>query len=329
MPRRASFGRLAAALLLLSAPSVLALDVGRIAKVGGETVTADELSRRLATIPDFQRRALGNTPETVTRQVLETLVIPDYLYAAEAARLKLADRPSVRNRTRESLCQAVERELRRQIALDSPVTAEDVQAYFKANRARFETPRRLKIWRILTDDEALAKKIVEEAKGVAGLQRWSQFARENSLDKATQLRDGDLGFVHPDGKTDVPTLRVDPALFGAADQLVDGEIAKAPIHEGSHWAVIWRRGSMPAISRTVAQEAGSIRQVLERERLEKARQELVIGLRARYVSATNAALLDGLHFDGEGLPARETRAHTPHPAPAGSTSPVPGERGAR
>lgn len=329
MPKAECFARLPALLLLLGAPAVFAADAKPVARVGDATISADDLSRRLAHMPDFQRAALGDTPDKLKRRVLETQLIPDLLYAAEAQRLKLDQRPMVREREREILRQAMDRELRAESSRDTPVTAQDIKAYFDANQARFETPRRIRIWRILTDDEALAKKIIEDSRGVDGLKRWSQYARENSLDKATQLRDGDLGFVHPDGKTDTPTLRVDPVLFVSADHLADGELAKEATKEGSHWAVIWRRGSAAAISRSLVQEEGSIRQVLERERSEKARQDLLAGLRSKYVTASNEALLETVHFDGEGLPARDSKAREAHAAAAGSSSPTPSERGTR
>jgi peptidyl-prolyl cis-trans isomerase C len=329
MARRRSFARPSALLFLLSAPVVFAADPKPVAKVGDETVSAADLSRRLARIPDFQRASLGDTPDKLKRQVLETLIVPDLLYSAEAARLKLGDRPSLRDREREILRQAMDRDLRAEVARQSPVTSADLKAYFEANRARFETPRRVRIWRILTDDETLAKKIIEDSQGVDGLKRWSQYARESSLDKATQLRDGDLGFVHPDGKTDAPTLRVDPALFAGADHLADGELAKEPLKEGTHWAVIWRRGSQAAIARTLAQEEGSIRQVLERERLEKARQDLLSELRAKYVSGTNESLLETVRFSAQGVPPRDAKAREAHAAAAGSSLPAPTDRGTR
>ncbi len=329
MPRLESFARLPALLLLLSAPAVFAADAKPVATVGNMAISSADLVRRLAKMPDFQRMALDDTPEKLKRRVLETQLIPDLLYAQEAHRLKLDERPLVREHAREILRQAMDRELRAQTIAQSPVTAADTKAYFDANQARFETPRRVRLWRILTDDEALAKKIIEDSQGVDGLKRWSQYARENSLDKATQLRDGDLGFVHPDGKTDTPTLRVDPTLFAAAEHLADGELAKEPIKEGTHWAVIWRRGSVPAVSRSLAQEEGSIRQVLERERLEKARQNLLSSLRDKYVTATHEALLETVRFDSEGQPTREHPAHDPHAAAAGSSLPTTSERGAR
>ncbi|HYQ44365.1 MAG TPA: peptidyl-prolyl cis-trans isomerase [Polyangiaceae bacterium] len=320
---RDSTARLGALTLLLSASAVFGADAKPVGHVGSEAITEDALLRRLRKIPDFQRHALGETPEKLKRQVLETWLVPELLYAQEAERLKLEQRPSVQNRKRELLREAIERALRAETASKNPVTPAEIEAYFEANRSRFETPRRIHVWRILTDDEALAQKILRESKGVDGLKQWSQFARDNSLDKATHLRNGDLGFIHADGNTDTPTLRVDPALFAAADRLADGELAAEPLKEGSHFAVIWRRGSMKASNRTLAQETGSIRQVLERKRLEQARDELLASLESKYVSARNEALLETFKFTAEGVPERPASSARPaHAAPAGSSVPA-------
>jgi len=320
---RDSTARLPALLLVLNASAVFGADTEPVAHVGQASITSAALSRRLAKIPDFQRAALGDTPSKLKRAVLDTWLVPELLYAQEAERLKLGQRPSFARRERELLRQAMDSELRTESAAHNPVSTNDIQVYFEANRSRFETPRRVHVWRILTDDEALAKKILVESKGVDGIQPWSQFARDSSLDKATHLRNGDLGFIHPDGNTDTPTLRVDPALFATADKLSDGELAAEPIKEGTHFAVIWRRGSMKANIRTLAQETGSIRQVLERQRLESARTELLDSLRSKYVTASHEELLESFTFSPEGLPARPVAsARAAHAAAAGSSVPT-------
>lgn len=326
---RDSLARLPACLLLLSASAVFGADAKPVARVGSEVVSAQALVRRLRATPDFQRAALADSPDKLKHAVLETMLIPDLLFAQEAERLKLGQRAAIQDRKREALRAAMDRELRRESALTAPVTDVDIKAYFEANRGRFETPRRLHLWRILTNDEALAKKIIAEARAVDGIQRWASFARESSLDKATHLRSGDLGFVHPDGDTDTPTLRVDPALFAAADALNDGEIAPQAIKEGGHWAVLWRRGSMKGVTRSLEQEQGSIRQVLERQRALQARDALLADLRGKYLTALNEAALENVRFDSESLPVHAAAPSALHPAAAGSSIPAPGERGER
>lgn len=322
--------RLPALCLLFGASAVFAADERPVAKVGTETVSAEALTRRLARMPQFQRAALASDPSQLKKLVLEGELVPDVLYAAEATRLQLEQRPVPKRRLRELLRDAMDRELKRDALGKAPVTDADVRAYFDENRSRFEIPKRLRIWRILVDDEALAKKILAESKGTDGIKRWSDYARESSLDKATHLRNGDLGFVRPDGSTDVPTVRVDPAVFAAVDGLADGELLAEPIKSAGHLALLWRRGSLKPMARTIAQETGSIRQVLERKRVEEARTTLLASLREKYVTApVNEAALETFKFDAQGVPARQLTNRIGRPAAAGSSLPAPSERGER
>ena len=48
-------------------------------------------------------------------------------------------------------------------------------------------------------------------------------------------------------------MRVDPGLFAAADKVKDGELVKEPVKEGTKFAVIRRRGSLEASTRTLDQ----------------------------------------------------------------------------
>ena len=153
-------------------------------------------------------------------------------------------------------------------------------------------------------DLELAKKIIADSQGAPGPAKWRNYASDNSLDTATKFRDGDLGFVRPDGSTETPQLRVDPALFAAVDKVQDGQIVPEPLQVQAGIAVVWRRGSLPAISRTVAQEAAAIRTLLTRQRLEAARQNLIAELRKQSLKAYDAQLLellpDGMFAPPEG-----------------------------
>ena len=74
---------------------------------------------------------------------------------------------------------------------------------------------------------------------------------------------------------------------------------------------------------------GSIRQVLERERAEHAREALLADLRQKYLTSLNEGVLDQVRFDSESLPVRAGMATSAHPAAAGSSIPEPSERGER
>jgi hypothetical protein len=321
-----------AMLLLLAAAPALATDAAPVVSAGKETADAAAVARALGRVPPFQLAALGKDDAARRRAVVERLLVPELQGAAEARARGLADRPRVADRSRELLSRAMDAELARETAQSRPVTDAEVQAYFDQHRERFETPRRVRIWRIQVADEALAQKILKESQGPGGPKRWSDFARENSLDTATKLRDGDLGFVRPDGSTETPRVRVDPALFAAVDKLSDGELAPQPLPLHGGFAVVWRRGSLPPIQRTVTQEGPAIRTLLTRERLEQARTSLLEGLRKSSLSNLDTQLLETLP-DAMFQTPDPARALPPlpssSPAPAGADMPKPGDTGTR
>ena len=73
----------------------------------------------------------------------------------------------------------------------------------------------------------------------------------------------------------------------------------------------------------MAQETGSIRQVLERQRLDQAREQLLTQLLRKFVSASNEALLETFTFTPAGLPERPASSARPaHAAAAGSSLPL-------
>lgn len=318
------------AVLLSSGAALAAGGDAIVVRAGSATLDAATVARRLSAVPAYQLAALAAEPTKARRAFADQVLVPELLHAEEARARKLDQKPAVQDKLREILRQAMELELRRELEQKRPVTADEVKAYFDANRSRFETPRRIRIWRIVVKDEALAKKIIEEARGVDGPTRWSALAREHSIDKATHLRSGDLGFVRADGSTDTPRVRVNPALFAAVDGLKDGEILPEPLPDGPNFAVLWRRGSMPGVTRTLEQEEQAIRTLLERERLEKAQAELLASLRAKYVSGVQENLLEYVTIDGFGdVAARQRPGVVPRRSQAGATPPAPGERGNR
>lgn len=102
----------------------------------------------------------------------------------------------------------------------------------------------LELRRILVPDPLLAHELLSQLQPLDP-KRWQALARQHSVDRATYLRAGDLGFVDPSGQTHRPQVRVASALYHAAMAVADGELVPAPVPEGRAWAVVWRRGSRP------------------------------------------------------------------------------------
>jgi peptidyl-prolyl cis-trans isomerase C len=293
-------------LLAVSAASAaLADQAAPVVTVGSASMSAADVSRRLAAIPAYQVSRYGSTPEEIKKRFVEEVLVPEMLYGEEALRRKADQTPALRDRLREAHRDALDRGLREEVLKQQPVTPEDLKKYYDENKARFETPKRIRVWRIQVADEAAAKEILAKAKGADGVKAWSEAAREKSLDKATAQRSGDLGFVRADGTTDVPRVQVDPAIFAAADKVADGSVVSQPVKEGDKWSVLWRRGSVEATKRTLEDETPSIRQVLERRRVDAARQELLTNLKKDQVKEFHPDLLSNIDASMFGPPKRE------------------------
>ena len=305
-------------------------DTTPVVRVGELSASVSDVSRRLAALSPGQLAAYGTGTE-VARRYIDEVVAPELAATLEARQRGLDKGAAFRDRERIALRQALDGVFKVESVAKKPITAEEVKAYFEANKARFEQPLGLRLWRILVDDEATAKRIIEQVKDAGSPAKWSELSRESSVDKATNLRQGDLGFVHADGGTDVPRVRVDPALFQAAKDLKDGAVVPTPVHEGAKFAVVWRRGSRPERSRTLEQERDSIRALLERQRAEEARSALVTELRQKFVHEEHAELLDQIPegMFGSKLARPRPSLVTPHTRSIGGKIPEPTPQGLR
>lgn len=255
--------------------------------VGPLRLSAAELAARLGQASPEELRAFDRKRPAAQVAYVERVVVRELLLAAEAERVRLAEDAFVRARLRDALFQALVADERAK--LEPPSDAE-LEAYRAEHRRDFERPERIALWRILVESEAEARAIVEAVRGAGGPERWRAQAREKSLDTATKERGGDLGFVHPDGHTDVPELRVDPALYEAARAIEDGELVVTP--EGERFAVLWRRGSLRAESLSLEEARLTLQRQVTERRLEERLRALLAELAPRFVKERKDDLLE-------------------------------------
>jgi peptidyl-prolyl cis-trans isomerase C len=296
-----------------------------VARVGPSDITVRAMEQRMKEMPDFQLATFGPSPDQIRRAVLEQVMIKDALLADGARARKLEDAPEVRERIYEALRRA------RLVSLKSEiqVTNEDIGAFYMDNVNRFVSPARVAVFRILcaTRDEAAA--VLGDAKAHPGVARWSDLARERSIDKATYLRGGNLGFLASDGSSSEPSVRADPALYIAANRVKDGELVPEPVEEGKAFAVVWRRGSTPPMRRTVEEESGAIRQILVRKRLEDATSALLKKLRQEQKVEESPQLIDMIEVDSGGEVALRKRPGVAQRKPLAPPEPSATPRGLR
>jgi peptidyl-prolyl cis-trans isomerase C len=291
------------------------------ARVGTRVITAGEVSRRIAQVPPFQLRSFGRNADELRRNFLEKVLVREALLAQGALDQKLADRDEVNERIRNVLRNAMLGQVRGDTLSGSPVTDAEVKRYYDENPSKFHTPVRVAIWRIQVADEKEAKAVLAQVKQAPTPKLWNELARDKSIDKATNLRGGNLGFVAPDGSTAEVGFKIDKAVLEAVDKVKDADLVPEPVKEGDRWSVLWRRQTMKAIDRSLESETPSIRQVLTHEKAEKRTTAAVEELRAAHLKDFTPELTDLLEVGANGdlQPARR-----PGTMPPPKPRPLPG-----
>src|SRR5690606_20133120 len=92
--------------------------------------------------------------------------------------------------------------------------------------------------------------------------------------------------------TDVPELRVDPALYAAAARVQNGELVPEPISEGDRFAVVWRRGSLQPVSVSLDEARSTIERLIAERKIAERCDALVEQLSKAHVKERHDALLE-------------------------------------
>jgi peptidyl-prolyl cis-trans isomerase C len=257
------------------------------------------------------------------QQVVERVLIPQLLFAVRGEEVLRKDG---RKRDLENalLADSLEHSLRGSLQ----ISAEQVAAYYTAHPDEFLVKQGMLISRILVSTEAEAAALIAKLSSPGGVKQWNSVTREASKDEATKWREGSLGFVRLDGSTDVPQVRVNSALFAAAEGVKDGEIVPRPVAEGQYFAVVWRRGTRPAHTTSLEQATPRIRGLLERQALRSQLQTLIHDLRGKYVSQLALEGIEAIAYPVDpGIPVPKVPL-VPRAAAFGA-APTVGDRGER
>lgn len=262
-----------------------------VARIGATTVTVGELEDRLAAIPPFQLRTFGADKDAIVRKYLDDVIVRDLVLSGGATLRGLAKEQPWDHQLKRVLSSAALRRVRSQLPSPDAIPAEDVKKFYEDNRSRFDSPERVNVWRILCKTKEEAETVLAAAKREPTIPKYNDLAREHSIDKATNLRGGNLGFLAADGTSNEAGLKVDPAIVQAASAVKDGEFVSQPIPEAGAHAVIWRRATVPANKRTLEESTAQIKSTLFRERTEAAEKTLIDGLRKKNLKDVNVDLL--------------------------------------
>jgi peptidyl-prolyl cis-trans isomerase C len=286
--------------------------VAIVAKVGDRTVTAGELEDRLAGVPRFQLQTFGESPDAIRMKFLQDVIVPEVLFARAAEEKSALDDVALEHARLRAMSNATQRATRDAIGRAADIPMDEVRAYYTQHVDHYDTPERVSVWRILCRSREEAASVLESAKKDTTPTGFMQLARDHSLDKATSMRGGNLGFLGPDGTSNEAGLKADPALVKAAASVKDGELVPAPVPEGGYFSVVWRRGTVGAMKRSIDDVKEQIRDTLFKQKLEDAQNKLLEDLRARELGDYNPDLVNAIDLtSGEGVVSRRRPGQVP------------------
>jgi peptidyl-prolyl cis-trans isomerase C len=290
-------------------------------RVGSRAVTVGELEDHLADLPPFQAERYGATRDEIVKAYVDQVVVRDLVLGAGAEEKKLDRAFPTRSQVLRAGSTATLRAIRGALKSPASIPDADVAKYYEDNKSRYEGALRVNLWRILCKSRDEATAVIAEAKRDLTIPHYNELAREHSIDKATNLRGGNLGFVTADGTSNEAGLKVDPALVRAAGSVRDGELVGEPVAESGGFAVVWRRTTVPETHRSLADASGQIRTTLYRERTEAAEKKLIEELRQKNLKNLDQEPLKIIEMPAidAGVISRPGAGSTPRPVqPPGS-----------
>jgi parvulin-like peptidyl-prolyl isomerase len=279
------------AVIAVAAPAFALDDTAVVGRIGERTISAREIRKAVAGVPAFELQALGGTKIEVLKKYVDEAIVREALLAEAAKQKGALDDRAVRLALDKSLAGAAVRKELAGVGGKEAIPEPEIKAYYEAHKSEYETPERARVWHLVTANKADAEAALERVKKDPTREGWPKIVSETSLDPNTKTSSGDLGFVTIDGKTTEPKVVVPKEIAAAAFALKDGEISQVPVQSSAGWHVIWRKGSVPAMTRTLESETPTIREILFEQKRKATYDALVARLRSDTKIEVDEALL--------------------------------------
>ncbi len=242
-----------------------------VARIGGRTITAEDLDRQIARTPSRQRE---QPAAPAARKAALDQMIRFELLATEAERRGYASDPEIlRAHKQQMIAGMVRKEA-------PPATDGDVEAYYRGHYAEFHRPDDFRARQIVVTNKKAAAQIAAAASAartqdrVADQRAFGDLVVKHSEDQGTKGTMGDLGFVSLQSPN-VPK----PVLEAAAKMREEGEVS-GPIEAGGRFAILKLVERRAGFSRAFAEVKEDIRRKLAREAEKKWLDDLAARLRA-------------------------------------------------
>ncbi|MCL4457891.1 MAG: peptidylprolyl isomerase [Nitrospirae bacterium] len=253
-----------------------------VAKVGGKTLTKEDVQAEMNTVPDMAKAFFQGT-EGMGR-FMDELVKKEMLYL-EAQKRGLDKNKDFQKKVEEfKKITLINQLLEKEIEAASKFTDKDVKDYYDKHKEDFMVNSQMRLSHILVKTEEDAKKVYER------LQKGEDFAKiasDASIDKATAKSGGDIGIFK---KGDMR-----PELEDAAFRLKKGQVSMPiKLKDGIHIIkVIDAKGSVMEFEKV----KGFVRQKMIAEKQRETFDKFIENLKKSYKIDINKDALSKLTFE--------------------------------
>jgi parvulin-like peptidyl-prolyl isomerase len=267
--RAGLFGPTLAVIIALGAPgSHAAGDV--VAQHGTITLTTDDVRQMLAALDPLVRDKIQHDPAALTNFVRERLV--QQILLQEARDKKWDQRPEIvaaANQARDAAI--VTSYLLSVSAPDAGYPSDaEIQAAYDANKPRFLVPRQYQLAQIFiavpagsaraVDEEAKKKLLELRTQATKPRTDFAAVAKQNSQDRATVDKGGDLGWLRED--------KLAPEVRTAVAGLQEGGLSE-PVRMPDGWHLLKLTGTKPASTAPLADVKATLAEALRKQRTQQ------------------------------------------------------------
>ncbi|MBI2388824.1 MAG: peptidyl-prolyl cis-trans isomerase [Deltaproteobacteria bacterium] len=294
-----------------------------LAKVGDKVITLGDFAQALADMPEYERLRYQGIER---RKELLRAMIDMHLLADEAKKQGLDKDPLVSEEVRQILVAWMRGKLLEGLPTPAQLPEAELRTFYDAHVGEYREPERRRVAQIVVKDEATAKKVFDETKGITPTQ-WGALVKKYSDDKPgpTEAPEtaGDVGFLTAPSDTHAqPSPKATAEVRTAAFALPSVGAISPPFKDVNGWHVIRLVAKNEARDQSFADVERSIRvRVLQEKRaaLEKALlEEMKKTVKVEIDEATLAAIANEL-----ALPPAVSGSATAVPLPTASAAPVP------
>jgi len=170
-------------------------------------------------------------------------------------------------------------EVRRRIADDLLVNDEQIKKYYEEHRDEFISKERVKARILVLENEGLAKKAKKSLVKGLTVDKFSAYAKKNSIDKTNAKNGGYLGYITR-GRY-IPGIGRDPAVEKIIFELKQNEMSK-PIKTKKGWSIFYVEKKEDSQLKPLDRVKTLITNKLRREMRESSQKESMSELKRKY-----------------------------------------------